>query len=150
MWVGGGPGWPDHCLSLTSGIPGGAETASYPAPAGTGEGTADAPGATEADRPDACPDACLPLALCPGRCCPPDLARHRPKTPPLTVGSFLSPAPGYAHSWGCALPALRPNQLSWHLQPSRLSRGLSNAWCVYEPASPSHWPLPQHSWHHGR
>lgn len=72
---------------------------------------------------------------------------HRP---PLTVGSALSLAPGCAHSWGCALPALRPNQLPCHLQPSRLSRGLSDAWCVYEPASPSHWPLPQHAWHNSR
>ncbi|KAK7803084.1 hypothetical protein U0070_001907 [Myodes glareolus] len=61
---------------------------------------------------------------------------------------YAQASPGYAHSWGCALPALRPNQLSWHLQPSRLSRGLPNAWCVYEPASPSHWPLPQHAWQH--
>ncbi|OBS83010.1 hypothetical protein A6R68_22991 [Neotoma lepida] len=61
---------------------------------------------------------------------------------------YAQASPGYAHSWGCTLPALRPNQLSWHLQPSRLSRGLPNAWCVYEPASLSLWPLPQHAWHH--
>lgn len=146
----GGPGWPDRLLSVAAGVPGGAEAVGYPAPAGAGEGAADAPGATEADCPDARPDACLPLALCPGMCCPPRFAPPGPSTTPLTVGSSLFLAPGYAHSWGCALPALRPNQLSWHLQPSRLSRGLPNAWCVHEPASPSHWPIPQHAWQHSR
>jgi hypothetical protein len=63
----------------------------------------------------------------------------------LSLPSSLYPAPGHALGWGCALPALRPNQLSWHLQPSRLSGGLPHAWCLHEPASASRWPLLQYT-----
>lgn len=50
----------------TSGIPGDAETAGHSAPAGAGEGEADASGAAEAHHPDESADACFPFALRPG------------------------------------------------------------------------------------
>lgn len=46
------------CLHI-SGIPGDAAAAGYPAPAGAGEGAADASGAAEAHHPDESPDAGL-------------------------------------------------------------------------------------------
>lgn len=52
-----------------AGVSGDAETAGYPASAGAGEGAAAASGAAEAHYPDACSDARLFLALCPGELC---------------------------------------------------------------------------------
>lgn len=71
------PAWPwgvgavAACPALTPaswppGIPGGAAAAGHPAPAGAREGAADAPGAAEADHPDAGPDASFLPALRPG------------------------------------------------------------------------------------
>lgn len=56
---------PPVCL-LTVGVSGNAKAAGHSAPAGAGEGEADAPGAAEAHHPDESPNACFLSPLCPG------------------------------------------------------------------------------------
>jgi hypothetical protein len=115
-------------LSPVIGVPGGSEATGHPTPAGAGEGTADASGATETDRPDARSDACLPPALCPGNCYPTLPTSCRPGTS-VTAIFFVSssrPCPrlGVCSTSPQAQPAfLAPSaqQAQWRAPPCMVS-----------------------------